>query len=353
MIPLYKPFMPEELPEMNAILHSGALAYGKWGREFEKSLETYTGAPHVAVVNSFNAAVQIALLTLGIGYDDEVITSPQSCLASNMPILSVGAKAVWADIDPRTGTLSPDSVRKKLTAATKAIFHNHHCGYPGYIDEINTIGKEKGLPVIDDCIEAFGACYKGRALGSLDTDVTLFSFQTVRLPNTIDGGAVCFRDIELHEKACKLRDLGVDRSTFRDEMGEISPLSDVRQPGMGVTMNEVSSYIGCMQMRHIDSLLAIQRRNAQKWRSELTEEPFFQPLGRSETEPNYWVFGLLAKQGRIDGIRHFRTLGYYASSVHLPNYNYSVFGNYENDLPGVREFYEHYLALPCGWWFEE
>ena len=86
MIPLYKPFMPEELPEMNAILHSGALAYGKWGREFEKSLEAYTGAPHVAVVNSFNAAVQIALLTLGIGYDDEVITSPQSCLASNMPI---------------------------------------------------------------------------------------------------------------------------------------------------------------------------------------------------------------------------------------------------------------------------
>ena len=153
-----------------------------------------------------------------------------------MPILSVGAKAVWADIDPRTGTLSPDSVRKKLTAATKAIFHNHHCGYPGYIDEINTIGKEKGLPVIDDCIEAFGARYKGRALGSLDTDVTLFSFQTVRLPNTIDGGAVCFRDIELHEKACKLRDLGVDRSTFRDDMGEISPLSDVRQPGMGVTM---------------------------------------------------------------------------------------------------------------------
>jgi degT/dnrJ/eryC1/strS aminotransferase len=122
---------------------------------------------------------------------------------------------------------------------------------------------------------------------------------------------------------------------------------------MGVTMNEVSSYIGCMQMRHIDSLLAIQRRNAQKWRSELTEEPFFQSLGRSETEPNYWVFGLLAKQGRIDGIRHFRTHGYYASSVHLPNYNYSVFGNYENDLPGVREFYEHYLALPCGWWIEE
>ena len=149
--------MPEQLPEIETILHSGALAYGKWGRAFETSLITFTGAPHAAVVNSFNAAVQIALLTLGIGHGDEVITSPQSCLASNMPILSVGAKVVWADIDPHTGTLSPESVRRKITPATRVIFHNHHCGYPGYIDEINAIGREKGLPVIDDWIEASGA----------------------------------------------------------------------------------------------------------------------------------------------------------------------------------------------------
>ena len=342
--------MPEQLPEIETILHSGALAYGKWGRAFETSLITFTGAPHAAVVNSFNAAVQIALLTLGIGHGDEVITSPQSCLASNMPILSVGAKVVWADIDPHTGTLSPESVRRKITPATRVIFHNHHCGYPGYIDEINAIGREKGLPVIDDCIEAFGAQYKGRTMGSLDTDVSLFSFQTVRLPNTIDGGAVCFRDPALHQKACRLRDLGVDRKTFRDSMGEISPLSDVKQAGMGVTMNEVSSYIGYLQMQQIESLLAIQQANAQQWIHKLALKEEYQPLGRTEIKPNYWVFGLRTGKGRTDAILNFRAQGYYASSVHLPNYMYSVFGNRGDDLVGAKEFYDHYLALPSGWW---
>ncbi len=352
-IPLYKPYMPEKLPEMEAILHSGALAYGKWGRKFEAMIAGYTGAPHVAVVNSYNAAVQIALKTLDIGAGDEVIASPQSCLASNMPILSVGAKTVWADIDPKTGTLSPDSVRKKITPATRAIFHNHHCGYPGYIDEINAIGKEKGIFVIDDCIEAFGAVYKDRMLGAAGADVSLFSFQTVRLPNAIDGGAVCFRDAELHEKACRMRDLGVDRKTFRDNLGEISPASDVTFPGMGVTMNEISSYIGCRQMEDMDALLERQRNNADRWREQLAAESGVTPLGRSETLPNYWVFGLLYGNGREKGILHFREMGYHASSVHLPNYYYSVFNDRGERLSGVREFYEHYVAVPCGWWFNQ
>ncbi len=352
-IPLYKPYMPEELPEMQTILHSGALAYGKWGKAFEKIIADYIGIPHIAVVNSYNAAVQVALKTLGIGVGDEVITSPQSCLASNMPILSVGAKTVWADIDPKTGTLSPDSVRKKITPATRAIFHNHHCGYPGYIDEINDIGKEKGLFVIDDCIEAFGAVYKNRMLGATGADVSLLSFQTVRLPNTIDGGAVCFQDSEFHEKACRMRDLGVDRKTFRDSLGEISSSSDVTFPGMGVTMNEISSYIGYRQMEDIKPLLQRQRNNADEWRKQLSAHPNVIPLGRPETNPNYWVFGLLYEGGREKGILHFREMGYHASSVHLPNYYYSVFNDRGEDLPGVREFYEHYVAVPCGWWFEK
>ena len=86
--------MPENLPEIENILHSGALAYGKWGKEFEQAISDFTGAPHVATVNSYNAAVQIAFLTLGVGYEDDVITSPQSCLASNMPILSSGASVI-------------------------------------------------------------------------------------------------------------------------------------------------------------------------------------------------------------------------------------------------------------------
>jgi dTDP-4-amino-4,6-dideoxygalactose transaminase len=220
------------------------------------------------------------------------------------------------------------------------------------VDEINALGREKGIPVIDDCIEAFGAEYKGRIMGSLGTDVTLLSFQTVRLPNTIDGGAVCFRDAALHRKACRLRDLGVDRATFRDAMGEISPASDVETPGIGVTMNEVASYIGGLQMERIGELLARQRANAGMWREKLSAGAGCHPLGRDETLPNYWVFGLLADRGREAAIRRFRGTGLWASSVHLPNNNYSVFGDKGGHLPGTKEFYSRFVALPCGWWVD-
>ena len=354
MISLYKPYMPDELPELDKILHSGALSYGKFGKEFEQSISDFTGAPYVAIVNSYNAAVQIAFLTFGIGNGDEVVTSPQSCLASNMPILSSGAKVVWADIDPEAGTLDPESVKSKITSKTKAIFHNHHCGYPGYIDEINTLGKEKGIVVIDDCTEAFGSEYKGKMMGSLDTDVTIFSFQTVRLPNTIDGGALCFRDKELHNQACILRDLGIDRITFRDNLGEISPFSDITKIGMGVTMNEVNSYIGLQQMRKVSDLLVQQRLNGKAWKSKLEQDINCRVISESrEINPNYWVMGILYAEGRIAGIEHFCKSGYIASTVHLPNNKYSVFGSTGDVLKGVEEFYNHFVAVPSGWWIKE
>ena len=102
-----------------------------------------------------------------------------------------------------TGTLDPESVKQKITSKTKVIFHNHFCGYPGYIDEINSVGQDYGIPVVDDAIEAFGSEYKGKKIGNTGTDVTIFSFQAVRLPTTIDGGAIIFKDKTLYEKVCK------------------------------------------------------------------------------------------------------------------------------------------------------
>ena len=122
---------------------------------------------------------------------------------------------------------------KKLVNKQKQ--HNHFCGYPGFIDEINVIGKEYGISVIDDCIEAFGSEYKGRKLGNCGTDITIFSFNAVRIPNTIDGGAIIIHNKDLLKQAVLIRDCGIDRSIFRDELGEISPLCDITVTGNGNT----------------------------------------------------------------------------------------------------------------------
>jgi dTDP-4-amino-4,6-dideoxygalactose transaminase len=345
--------MPENLPEVNTILHSGALAYGKWGRKFEQSLKDFIGCKEdVLVVNSFTATIQVVLSTLGIKSGDEIIASPQSCLASTQPLATFGAKVVWADVDPSRGTLCPDSIESKITPRTKIIFHNHHCSYPGYIDEINTIGKRHGIVVIDDCIEAFGSKYKNRILGNLNTDITIFSFQTVRLPNTIDGGGMIFKERSLYEKAVRARDLGVDRATFRDTLGEINPKSDVPMHGYGVTLNEVSSYIGYCQMQDLPGLFLKQQQNATRWQEELTKKQLpIKPLNTKDIEPSYWVFGTLC-ENKIKVLTYFRDKSYAASGVHLPNTFYSVFGPHVT-LPGMQAFYSKFLALPCGWWVDK
>lgn len=348
MIPLYKPYMPQELPEMENILHSGALAYGKWGREFESKLRKFVGVDTLLTTNSFAMAIQIALTVLDLKPGDEVISSPMSCLASNQPLNTFGLKVKWADVDPKTGTLSPESVRKAITPSTKLIYHNHFCGYIGYVDEINAIGKENGIPVIDDCVEAFGSKYKGNIAGNLGTDITIFSFQTVRLPNTIDGGAIVFKDKALYEKVLLARDFGIRRNIFRDEHGEISPLCDISTPGFGGTMSDINSYIGCLQMDELPALLHHQKQNALKWDAELD---FFKLNSRSDIEPNYWVYGILS-DNKIEDMLKFRENGFYASGVHLPNTYYSVFGE-QGQLTGVTEFNDKFIAIPSGWWFQK
>lgn len=344
--------MPQNLPELNNILHSGSLNYGEWGKKFEKKLSEFIGNPNIAVVNSFNSAMLVALTTLGIKGGDEIIASPMSCLASNQPFAAIGAEVVWADIDPATGTLSPESLKEKISSKTKAIFHNHYCGYPGYIDEINEIGRQYGIFIVDDAIEAFGSEYKGYKIGNTGTDATVYSFQTVRLPNTIDGGAFCFKNIDLFEKAIRIRDYGIARNIFRDKRGEISRKCDIKEPGYGATLSDVNSYIGCIQIENITELLKKQRKNAKIWENKIEEEfPQLLPLTKAYQNPNFWVYGLLAKN-KIETILHFRELGYYASSVHLPNNNYSIFGK-QKQLPGVEEFYSKFVALPCGWWFDK
>jgi dTDP-4-amino-4,6-dideoxygalactose transaminase len=183
------------------------------------------------------------------------------------------------------------------------------------------------------------------------TDLTVFSFETVRLPNCISGGAIVFSDPKLFEKASIIRDYGVERTYFRDELGEINPDCDVTLPGFGVKPSEVNSYIGVRQLEEISPLLAQQRENAAFWETWMAENyPECRLLNiRSNTNPNYWVFGILTPKKR-EMILEMRSQGYYASGVHLNNNRYSVFDN-TSFLSGVEEFYSKFVALPCGWWF--
>lgn len=352
MIPIYKPYMPEGLqPELEQILYSGNLAFGKYGRLFEDSLKTFLNNEYLLTTSSYNTAMLIVLSVLGLRPGDEVLASPVSCLASNQPFAVKGIRVVWVDVDPATGTMDVADLRKKVSSKTKAIFHNHFCGYVGDTKAVNAIGKEFGIPVVDDAIEAFGSKVDDQYIGNIGSDITVFSFQTVRLPNTIDGGAIAFNNKELFEKARLIRDYGIDRTKFRNAIGEISADCDIELEGYAGLLSEVNAFIGYKQMNDLPLLLEKQADNAGKWDRDLYEMFGTHPLSSLKgNTPNFWVYGTLVDgYDKAQAILKYRNAGYYATGVHINNNVYSVFNN-KAFLRGVNEFNNKFVAIPCGWW---
>lgn len=353
MTNLFKVFVPDESlgSSLEGILRSGQLTSGNYLRTFEKYVQDYIGNPYFLLTGSNTYASLIALALCDLKNEDEIIASPMACLASNQPVLNFGAKIIWADIDPLTGTLNPEDVKRKITAKTKAILHYHWGGYPGFIDEINAIGNEHGIYVIDDAIESFGAIYKDKKIGNLGTPITTFSFQTVRLPNSIDGGGLSFKDEAMYQRALLMRDFGITRSGFRDSFNELSITSDITEIGYNAIMNEMSAYIGTKVMEKTPELIQSQRENALIWDKVMEARGISETLIRKETLPNYWIYSFLTNRQHEDML-FFREKGFYASKVHVRNDHYSCFGKFDASLLGVTEFAKTQLSIPSGWWIK-
>ena len=268
MIPLFKPYMPEHIledPEFKTLIYSGMLVNGSYKKFFTDALAEFIGSKNVILCSSFFDAQSIIIKVLGLKAGDEVILSPLSCLRSSSPFVFYGLKVVWADIDPNTGTLDPNSVEKLITKHTKLIVHNQHLGYVGYIDEINAIGNKYGIPVLDDCLDGIGGIYKGKNIGNCGTDFTIASFDPARLPNTVNGACIITSKKELYEECLAAADLYIDRKSFRLSNGEINSEYDIQKIGISTQFSEINAFIGWKQINMLQYLLNKRKENADKW----------------------------------------------------------------------------------------
>tara|TARA_B110000879_G_C11182971_1_gene519555 strand:+ start:8649 stop:9761 length:1113 start_codon:yes stop_codon:yes gene_type:complete len=346
MIPLFKPYIPATF-DATATFERGSLAMSPICSEFEVATQRYLASPKVLSVNTFNNALFIACHILGLRPGDRVVASPMACLASTQPFAFLGIKFIWCDVDPRSGTLCVESVATALKAYdVKAVIHNHFAGYAGDIRGIMEICREYSVPVINDCIEAFGTKYHGLKQPFFDADITIYSGNPVRFLNTVDGALLVIPDDGLRNKASLLRDSGIDRLRFRDELGEISADCDISHTALSATQNSVFASLGLAQIDKVDSLISQHRENA----SHLTKFLDRELKTTGKDDPNYWVLGGLFSAKR-EFIKFMRREGIAVSSVHMRNDLYSVFGDAISfSLTGVDEFSENFVAIPCGWW---
>jgi len=158
-------------PEIDAalarVLDSGWFILGPEVEAFERELASALDVPFAVAVGNGTDALQIGLMALGVGPGDEVVTSPLTAAFTGLAILSVGARPVFADVDPVTLTLAPDAFIRAITERTKAVIPVHLYGHPAEMDPILDAARQRGIAVLEDACQAHGARYKGRPVGAL------------------------------------------------------------------------------------------------------------------------------------------------------------------------------------------
>jgi dTDP-4-amino-4,6-dideoxygalactose transaminase len=215
----HAPLRGEINSAIGEVIDEAAFAGGPFVLRFEADFAAYCDAPHAVGVGSGTEALWLALLTLGVGLGDEVITVPNSFMATAEAITYCGAKPVFIDVDEGTYTMDPSQLEKALTIRTKAIIPVHLFGQPADMDPILEFAREHGLFVIEDAAQAHGAEYRGKRVGTLG-DMACFSFYPGKNLGALgEAGAVVTRNAEWAEKLRVLRDHGQVRKYHHTMIG--------------------------------------------------------------------------------------------------------------------------------------
>lgn len=363
MYPLFKVHVPvdDALNEIKTVFESGYINEGLQVSKFKELLGKYLNEENLVLTNSCTSALTIALKVAGVSSGSEVITTPMTCVATNTPILNLGATIVWADIDPASGSISAEDVAAKITSKTRAIVYVDWAGNPAEIEKLHEIGKSKGIKVIQDAAHAFGARWNDKSVSKF-ADFTCYSFQAIKHLSTGDGGLLVCSDPVDFDLAKKLKWFGYDRDATKDEKGEWKGQKwdadiEVGEVGFKFNMNNINASIGISQMKYIDGILNKHKQNALIYLKEFNDVEFLTNLSLPENaESSYWVFTLLtnlSESKRDLLLERLNLLGIAAGLVHLPNDIYSAFESFNTELPGVRAFSSSQISIPCGWWLEE
>ncbi len=250
-IPVARPDIgPGELEAVREVVESGWITQGPKVRELEAGFARLCGTSHAVATNTGTAALHVALLALGIGPDDEVITTPLSCIASANPILFQGARPVFADVDPETYNLDVVEVEKSITPRTRAILLVHLFGHPVDLDPLLELASLRGLAVIEDASQATGAEYKGRRVGGFG-HVGCFSLYANKIVTTGEGGMAVTRDAPLAERMAAIRNFGqLPGQHFLHAY-----------LGGNYKMTDLSAAIGCVQLGKIEKYIERRRQN--------------------------------------------------------------------------------------------
>jgi dTDP-4-amino-4,6-dideoxygalactose transaminase len=303
-IPLSKVYMDDAIKKtVLEVLDSGWYILREKVKEFEDKFAEFCSVKNAVCASSGTAAIFLSLLALDIKAGDEVIVPSFSFIASAAPVIQVGAKPVFVDVEARTYTADPEKIREAVTKRTKAIFPVHLFGHPANMDPILEIAEENDLYVIEDACQAHGAEYKGRKVGGIG-HVACFSFYPSKNMTVCgDGGSVVTNDEEIAEKIRMLRDHGRREKYIFDALG------------YNLRFNEIQAAIGIKQLEKLPRWNEA-RRNIAKMYNQALQEFVATPIEETWAKHVYHLYVIRTK--RRDKLAEYLKQHGVSTLVHYP-----------------------------------
>ena len=297
----------------------------------------------VIATGSGTDSLHLAYLLAGIKENDEVITTVFTCTATNLPLLYLKAKPIFADIDLNTMNLNPDDIKHRITEKTKAIVTVDYAGIPSDYEALSKIAKEYNLKLISDAAQSLGTIYKGQSITDF-ADFTAFSFQAIKTISTGDGGMLTFKNKKLLNKAKRLRWFGIDRESKQKGVWE----NDILEIGYKYQMTDISASLGIAALENLDNLISHRRKLLDIYKSKINNAKVrvITPYDIDNTYASPWLCTIIVNEGRFELMNYLRENGIESAQVHYRNDRYAVFGDRQTDLPNMDFLESKYLVLP-------
>ena len=360
------PFLPfalpeigdEEIAEVIDTLKSGWVTTGPKARRFEQDFAAFLGAPGIEAiaVNSATAGLHLALEALGIGPGDEVITTTHTFTATAEVVRYLGADVRLVDIDPATLNIDPAAIEAAITPRTKAILPVHFAGMAVDMDAVLAIARRHGLKVVEDAAHALPTTHGGRLVGTLDSDITVFSFYANKTITTGEGGMAVTRDPALAARMKVMRLHGINRDAFDRFTAKVpSWYYEIVAPGFKYNLTDIAAAMGIHQLKRAQGFQQKRAQLAALYDELLADLPLILPPRPAAGEVHSWHLYVLrltddAPIGRDALIEALYAAGIGCSvhyiPLHLHPYWRERYDLQAADFPHSQRAYERMLSVP-------
>lgn len=359
------PFLPfaqpeigeEEIAEVVGLLRTGWITTGPKAKQFEADFVEFLGGGVEAIaVNSATSGLHLGLEAMGIGPGDEVITTTHTFTATAEVIRYLGADPVFVDVDPMTLCIDVDAIEAAITPKTKAIIPVHFAGRAADMPRLLSVAQKHGLKVMEDAAHALPTTCGGRLIGTLESDVTVFSFYANKTITTGEGGMLVTRDPAIAKRAKLMRLHGINRDAF-DRFTSKAPswYYEIVAPGFKYNMMDLSAALGIHQLKKANRFQAKRAELASLYDQALANLPLSLPPHAAPGDIHSWHLYIIqladsVKVGRDQFIERMYQMGIGCSVHYIPlheqPYWRDTYGLKPHMFPVSQGIFERCISLP-------